>query len=393
MIEQVQNIQETIEGRIPELIEAHVLGRGAREGGAALPTPPHDAIMEAVANQALVSSRGGKRLRARLMLAFAGAFGAGRGVRCGTEQAALDIACAIEVFQTAALVHDDIIDDSDTRRGKPAAHRSLAADFHRADASPRHLPQSPASSTRDDSVGAGLGIMLGDLLATVSVQIANGAESDPDLARDVMAAFLNMQREVEIGQVLDLAAEAIDLDDPRRLAANALDVFRWKTASYTTIAPIELGLLHAGAGRADSRSMAERIGAPLGLAFQLADDMLDVAGDTARTGKPTGGDIREGKRTALLADALLATAGDDHAYLLDAYRRPARDEADVARITAIFEESGALDASRRRIAGLWDESSRALEDACDVLRVDHDGRRSLRAACGAFVPETIRTRA
>ena len=104
----------------------------------------------------------------------------------------------------------------------------------------------------------------------------------------MVSAFLNMHREVEIGQVLDLAVELNTLDDPEELASASLNVFRWKTASYTTIAPLEFGMLAAGLAPADARRLALAIGLPLGLAFQLADDLLDVIGSSRNTGK-TGG--------------------------------------------------------------------------------------------------------
>lgn len=115
-----------------------------------------------------------------------------------------------------------------------------------------------------------------------------------------------MQREVEIGQVLDLAVEMTPLSNPEALANASLNVFRWKTASYTTIAPLLLALLAAGESPDQARHCALAVGRPLGLAFQLADDLLDVVGSSRNTGKPVGGDIREGKRTVLLADALSA---------------------------------------------------------------------------------------
>ena len=185
------------------------------------------AVADAVAQQAVTSSEGGKRLRALLTLDAFRAF-APQDVAERDMDAVLDLACAIEVFQTGALVHDDV--DPDLRRGKPSAHRALATDTH------------------SDAIGHGLGIMLGDMLATASVDIANKAACRLGSGSSVVSAFLNMHREVEIGQVLDLAVELNTLDDPEELASASLNVFRWKTASYTTIAPLEFGMLAAGGG-------------------------------------------------------------------------------------------------------------------------------------------------
>ena len=305
------------------------------------------AVADAVAQQAVTSSEGGKRLRALLTL-----------------DAVLDLACAIEVFQTGALVHDDIIDDSDLRRGKPSAHRALATDTH------------------SDAIGHGLGIMLGDMLATASVDIANKAACRLGSGSSVVSAFLNMHREVEIGQVLDLAVELNTLDDPEELASASLNVFRWKTASYTTIAPLEFGMLAAGLAPADARRLALAIGLPLGLAFQLADDLLDVIGSSRNTGKPVGGDIREGKRTVLLADAIEAAGDVERRELIDMWEAESRDEAHVRRAIALFESTGAIARSKERIAGLWLESKAAIE----TLELSQDRKDMLTEACARFVP-------
>lgn len=321
------------------------------------------AVADAVAQQAVTSSEGGKRLRALLTLDAFRAF-APQDVAERDMDAVLDLACAIEVFQTGALVHDDIIDDSDLRRGKPSAHRALATDTH------------------SDAIGHGLGIMLGDMLATASVDIANKAACRLGSGSSVVSAFLNMHREVEIGQVLDLAVELNTLDDPEELASASLNVFRWKTASYTTIAPLEFGMLAAGLAPADARRLALAIGLPLGLAFQLADDLLDVIGSSRNTGKPVGGDIREGKRTVLLADAIEAAGDVERRELIDMWEAESRDEAHVRRAIALFESTGAIARSKERIAGLWLESKAAIE----TLELSQDRKDMLTEACTRFVP-------
>mgnify|MGYP000573928444 CR=1 FL=1 len=215
----------------------------------------------------------------------------------------IDLACAIEVFQTAALVHDDIIDESDLRRGKPSAHHALEQAVH------------------SGAIGRGLGLMLGDILATACIEITRRSASRLPNTDALNEAFLTMQREVEIGQVLDLAVEMTPLSNPEALANASLNVFRWKTASYTTIAPLLLALLAAGESPDQARHCALAVGRPLGLAFQLADDLLDVVGSSRNTGKPIGGDIREGKRTVLLADALSAADTADKPIWLPSSKR------------------------------------------------------------------------
>ncbi len=325
-------------------------------------------ISREVARQALVSSEGGKRLRALLALhAFDATDPQGHDdddAHARGRDAVLDLACAIEVFQTAALVHDDIIDDSDLRRGKPAAHKALGTTSHSA------------------SLGRGLGIMLGDLLATASVDIAHAAAQRMPRPDMIVSTFLRVHREVEIGQVLDLAVELSPLDEPERLARESMNVFRWKTASYTTIAPLEFALLASGRDPRRAHADAMAIGLPLGQAFQLADDLLDVIGSSRSTGKPVGGDIREGKRTVLLADAISGADQRQRRTLIDMFSSQSRGDDDVRRCIELFEGTGAIDRSRRRIRALWQGTLHAIGD----LRLPPQDERTLTEACMRFIP-------
>ena len=170
--------------------------------------------------------------------------------------------------------------------------------------------------------------------------------------------------------------------DPARLARTSLDVFRWKTASYTTIAPLELAMLAAGYPPEQARSCALAVGEPLGLAFQLTDDLIDVIGSSSATGKPVGGDIREGKRTVLLADALAGATDEQRGELIAVFEADARIEAQTARVIDLFHHTGAIERSRRRIEELWRRSL----DAIAQMPADDDARRTLAAACARFVP-------
>ena len=234
------------------------------------------------------------------------------------------------------------------------------------------------------------GIMLGDMLATASVDIADKVASKLTHGSNVVAALLNMHREVEVGQVLDLAVELNPLDAPDELVEASLNVFRWKTASYTTIAPLEFGMLAAGIGKDDARKQALAVGLPLGLAFQLADDLLDVVGSSSNTGKPVGGDIREGKRTVLLADAINAANDTQRRELIDMWEADSRSETQVKRAIELFEQTGAIERSRGRIADLWNESKTAIE----TLSLSEYHESLLIEACSRFVPSIhVQTRA
>jgi geranylgeranyl diphosphate synthase type I len=366
-----------IEKRIPELIEA--------SSASPLEDVPSSKLMQGVIRQALTSSKGGKRLRALLAVA-AGDAASGLASNVATPlrpDALLDIACAIEIFQTGALVHDDIIDDSDLRRGIPAAHRGLAQIFATFSSS---LSRSAGLLTSSQTVGNGLGIMLGDLLATQSLLVVSHAGADCSMGAALTAAFLRMQREVEIGQVMDLADTAVRLDDPDTMIDNCLAVFRWKTASYTSIAPLELGFISAGAAPHEARAWAERIGTPLGTAFQLADDLIDVQSGTQPSGKPLGGDIKEGKHTVLLADALREASAADRRTLRSIYSSPQRDDADIATVINIFKRSGAIERSQERINQLWEQTGKQLTAWSRDRGASESAHSLLSDICALFLP-------
>lgn len=207
-------------------------------------------------------------------------------------EAVLALAMSLEVFHAAALIHDDIMDNSDTRRGKPAAHRGFEA-FHVAKdfaGDPTHFGRSTA-------------LLMGDLLLAWSDDLLTTAlaGADSDIARATRGEFTTMRQEVTVGQYLDIHEEAawVHTQESERLD-RALTVVTYKSAKYSMEAPLLIGASLAGA--TDShRAALQKFGLPLGIAFQLRDDLLGVFGDSEVTGKPSGDDLREGKRTVLIA--------------------------------------------------------------------------------------------
>lgn len=314
--------------------------------------------VDALKDQALIMNAGGKRLRARLLLDSYRA----AATTNDAQATALDLACAVEIYQTSALVHDDIMDDSPLRRGKPSAHMSLS------------------NFTNDAQSGKALALMLGNMLATLSANVAFRALHRVGLEK-FQPVFLNMQRAVEIGQCLDQAAQRLDLEDSARIRQAALNVYAWKTASYTTVAPLELGFLCAGMPYVQARPAARAIGLPLGVAFQLRDDAIDVFGNPEDTGKPVGGDILEGKRTVLLADMLDDLNDDGKNTVKCIYASERRSDADIALMLGLLDSTDAIGQSKRRIDLLTSQSLNALE------RYEFDGYacESLVATCREFV--------
>lgn len=359
---------ERMESRIQEVVRQSVATKTTERIPAAL-----SPLLDTVVNQAVQSSEGGKRLRARLTIDTYTLLTAHRDTANTMEsseqltQAVIDIACAIEVFQTAALVHDDIIDDSDMRRGKPSAHHALSTRVH------------------NRAIGNGLGLMLGDLLASSSMDIMNTAAAHLPASDAIRSTFITMHHDVEIGQILDLAIEQMPLDNPHALCDASYEVFRWKTASYTTIAPLQMAYLAAGMSQEDAQHHAYAIGEPLGVAFQLADDLLDVIGSSANTGKPVGGDIREGKRTVLLADALAQANQTQRDELITMYQASSRTQEQVSRVIALFQETHAIDRSYARIQTMWNRTC----DAITHLPVNDATLAAMTAICARFVPSSV----
>ena len=351
---------------------------------------PSAALMRAVAEQAHSSDEGGKRLRALGLLAFA-ALNPRSDARNNSDAIsspaatppsepldpfALDLACALELFQTGALVHDDIMDESVLRRGEDSAWVALAQQYS-------HYSELFHTSVDQHSQvvgGRGLAIMLGDLFATISLIAANNAcsqahaQTAAQLSSAVMTAMLTMQREVEIGQVLDQANSITPLDNPEEIVANCWSVYERKTASYTSIIPFTLGLLCAGLDENFARLSGFEIGRPVGIGFQIHDDLMDVVPSNPPTGKPLGGDIREGKRTILLADALILADPDDRHTLINLYSKSARTNEDVAQVMAIFQRSGAIERSWQRLQELKHSSDEALNKLEHALHAQASGQ-------------------
>ncbi len=275
--------------------------------------------------------RGGKRLRPALLAAA---------VTCidpsAYPDAVTDLGAALELLQTYLLIHDDWMDDDPVRRGAPSVHVALAARFG------------------DRHIGASAAILAGDLMGTLVHDLVGRIELPALRRRAVLRAFTRMEHEVILGQCLDVT-HSPDTDRVHHL----------KTGSYTVRGPLVLGLEVAGGGD-DARRALDAYGTPLGVAFQLRDDMLGAFGTEAETGKPVGGDFREGKHTALVQHAVahLGTAGAAELGSLLG-RRDATD-AEIARVRSLIEASGAREQVEARIRALREQAVAALHT--DALR-------------------------
>ena len=321
-------------------------------------------------------SVGGKRSRARFFLA---GFQAGSGLTLdqietlvgavtnnSLADALVGAGAALELYQLSALVHDDIIDAAATRRGVPTAHTTYAK---------RHAAAHWLGDARE--YGDKIGILLGDYLLSLAaytweIALAHCSEIEAHAATNARLLFHSMTGEVAFGQFTDAHNEFLPLltpspatEDPEQSAdpgiANALSVLYHKAARYSVTVPTELGAeLGCGfhgdgellASRQESRTetlaQLEAITRPVGEAFQLRDDTIGVFGLESATGKPAGGDIIEGKRTALLALTRQRANGEELA-LIDSLLGKQITAEQLESFQGLIRSTGAYDAHETMI--------------------------------------------
>ena len=286
---------------------------------------------------------GGKRMRA--LLCYWGWRGAGGAP--GSEDIIM-AGAALELFQAAALIHDDIIDRSDTRRGGPSVHRQFSA-----------LHSANGWALDDERFGHAAAILTGDLCLSLSeemfARIGSGATSR------ARAVFNIMRTEVMAGQYLDILEEVAGPSKPHETAvARAGAIIRYKSAKYSSEHPLVLGGALAGA-KESLLAGYSAFSLPLGEAFQLRDDVLGVFGDPAQTGKPAGYDLREVKRTVLVGLTIDAADTIDREFVDQNLGRQDLTAAEVARLCSIMVTSGALARTEAMIAELSETAFAALD--------------------------------
>jgi geranylgeranyl diphosphate synthase type I len=284
--------------------------------------------------QALVLG-GGKRLRPQ--------FSHWGWVAAGGDSAAPEsthIGAAIELLHAAALFHDDVIDDADTRRSRQSTHKNF---------SENHSTNGWVGESR--RYGEGSAILIGDITYVVSDSLTDS------LSPAARLIWHDLRLEMNIGQYLDVLGSARQTRD----IAEADLICRMKSAKYTIERPLHLGAVAADPGRGSAlMPMLSAYGLPLGDAFQMRDDILGAFGDTAITGKPVGGDFREGKPTPLLARAC-AAATTQQTAVLSMVGAPELSDGDISKIQQVVIETGALQAMEDVISANHSEAISALK--------------------------------
>ena len=284
----------------------------------------------------------GKRLRP--LFAYAGIISAGGALNPATTKAI----SSLELLQACALIHDDLMDGSDTRRGKPSIHRHFES-IHVQDELEGFAP----------AYGLASAVLLGDLALVWSNQLLNTSGiSAQELAR-VLPTFDEMRVELMAGQFLDIHEQTQKNTDLGR----SMKIARYKSGKYTIERPLHMGAVLSGQSSPELLLALSEYGLPLGEAFQFRDDLLGVFGDPSVTGKPAGDDLREGKRTALIAMT--------DARCTDAMREESRkyfgkndlDEKGVAILQEMIESTGAKAELEKMIENLTHRAVQAIDNS------------------------------
>jgi geranylgeranyl diphosphate synthase type II len=264
-------------------------------------------------------ARGGRMLRSSLCIATACAFG-------GKVEDALNTALSLELMHNGFLIHDDVEDEGEQRRGRPTLHA-----LH----------------------GVPLAVNVGDALVVMSLRplISNVSRLGPRLAFRVLEETERMARESVEGQAIELGwrrDNALDVEDD-----DYLEMILKKTCWYTTIYPSRVGALIATRDGVDLERFV-RFGFFLGAAFQIQDDLLNLIGDEAKYGKELNGDLREGKRTLMLLHVLRAATVEERQRLVELLRGPraGRGDAEVAWIRERMDHYGSIEYGRELAHGL-----------------------------------------
>lgn len=277
---------------------------------------------------------GGKRLRPQF--AYWGWVAAGGEPHSDIP---VDVGAAIELLHVMALLHDDIIDDADSRRGQPTVHRHFEA---------LHTEQHWAGESR--RFGEGAAILAGDLTYVMSDALMNGINSE------ARAVWHDLRLEMNVGQYLDTLGSA----RRERRPEMAQLVCQYKSAKYTIERPLHIGALATDVTTGTRlMPMLSAYGLPLGEAFQLRDDVLGAFGDSFVTGKPVGGDFHEGKPTPMLAHAY-DNASATQRQVLDLIGAPQLTDDQIAEIQSVVTEIGSRDFMEKKIVGLRDEAVASL---------------------------------
>lgn len=346
-------VKEGVEGRLEVFFDRKIAEAARISSGA-------EGLMRVLREFTL---RGGKRLRAGLAyhghLCFSGR----------QTEALWSVATCLELVQSFLLIHDDVIDEDDTRRGDWTVHRHYA-DLHRE----RYGLQDP------EHFGESMAILCGDLSLALAHEIVEDLALEAKLRTAILARMNRMISHAIFGECMDVVAgveAGVSKED-------ILAIGMLKTATYTVEGPLHMGALLGGARKEDLERLSG-YAIPLGKAFQIRDDILGLFGDAEKLGKPVGSDIREGKKTSLILETVERAKPVQRAFLQGVLGDRDATGEHIEEVRALVVESGALEACKETLRRLVEASRKALREC----RLREEGAAFLEGAI-AFMVERDR---
>ncbi len=294
---------------------------------------------EVAANAKEYTLRGGKRLRPIFFI---------YGYKCFSDdniEAIIEASISIELMQSYLLIHDDIMDEDELRRGKPTFHIVY-----------KNICEREFKKKGTLKFGENIALIVGDLLEAYGEEVLANSPFKCEYVMKALRKYAEMVKNVGYGQILDVMSEKkgnITEDE-------ILMIHKLKTASYTIEGPLQIGAILAGAKGEDLLIMSD-YGIPLGLAFQIQDDILGLFGSEEKIGKPVGSDIREGKKTLLILHALEKCGEKETEIITRALGNEdvTMDEIDIIR--DIVRETGSLDYSQKLVKEKTEKAIQAIE--------------------------------
>lgn len=285
--------------------------------------------------------QGGKRLRP--LFAYAGYMAAGRTPTTSEIRAM----ASLELLQACALIHDDLMDGSDTRRGQPSIHRRF-----------ENLHRQGSMAGLPEQFGQAAAVLLGDLALVWSDHMLHTSGIAPASLTAALVIHDEMRIELMAGQYLDVREAGESSHDVQR----SLRIARYKSGKYTIERPLHLGAVMARptvTEHSELINVLSAYGLPLGEAFQLRDDLLGIFGDPETTGKPAGDDLREGKRTVLIAMTLEKASPTARAELLEHLGRADLTPAKIESLRQLITDTGSVAEVEALIDRLAEEATAA----------------------------------
>ena len=294
----------------------------------------------------------GKRLRP--IFAYVGYLGTG----AHPDEAVIKASAALELIHVCALMHDDVMDGSDSRRGAPSIHRAFEA-FHKRDGAEGSAAQFGINSA----------ILLGDLALVWSAKMLHQSGVESSALLRALPMYDEMRVELMAGQYLDIYESTLASQSVER----SLKVARFKSGKYTIERPLHFGASLGTSNSDELMKIYSAYGLPLGEAFQLRDDVLGVFGNPSETGKPAGDDLREGKRTVLLATTFDRVSDAQRAIMEEHIGNPSISSDAVEEIRSIIVNTDALAEVEDLISSLTNSALAAV----DSDRVAEPARKAL----------------